>query len=287
MGCRDIPATARLFPDERPLAGLAALLPALREPLTGMLTRRQRLVREREFHRLTRRLTDAMLPRAVTIPVYVHVISSDGTRDTGAVTDAMVAAQIRVLNKAYSGAAGGAPTPFRFRLRGVNRVVKPEWALITHGSPAEREMKLALHRGDRRTLNLYVGRLGSRVAGWSTYPKRRIDRTDGVVLLSETLPGGQARRFNDGDTAVHEVGHWLNLYHTFEGGCGDDGDHVADTPAEAEATSGCPADRDSCAALPGVDSVHNYLNYGDDGCMREFTPGQVRRMRKAWRAYRA
>lgn len=73
------------------------------------------------------------------------------------------------------------------------------------------------------------------------------DRTfalDGVVLDPATLPGGTAP-YDEGITAVHEVGHWLSLFHTFESfnqypnGCYGPGDYIADTPAEATAAFGC------------------------------------------------
>ncbi|GGJ88803.1 hypothetical protein GCM10010123_18020 [Pilimelia anulata] len=283
-------AVMRPFPGEEQglIPGLAAgLVPAIRHPLGAGLTRLQRLLRERQLARLTRGLTEAMLPRAVTVPVVVHVVSADGTRATGDVTDEMVRRQVEVLNEAYAGKQGGVPTPFSFRLDAINRVVEPRWANITYDSAAEREMKRELRRGGRGTLNVYVGRLATRVAGWSTFPKDGGDAGDGVVLLSETLPGGQVRRYNEGDTAVHEVGHWLNLYHTFEGGCADDGDHVADTPATAVAAVGCPDGQDSCRERPGADPIHNFLDYSQDECMYEFTPGQVLRMRRSWVAYRA
>ena len=85
---------------------------------------------------------------------------------------------------------------------------------------------------------------------------------------------------------MHETGHWLGLYHTFQGGCTTTNDQVDDTPAQSSRTSGCPAQRDSCPAN-GTDPIHNYMDYSWDSCYSEFTPGQAARVNKMWTAYRA
>jgi hypothetical protein len=73
---------------------------------------------------------------------------------------------------------------------------------------------------------------------------------------------------------------------TFYGGCSAKGDFVADTPPERTPTSGCPAGKDTCAA-PGLDPIHNYMDYSYDSCYTEFTAGQTQRMRDAWLLDRA
>ncbi|BCJ77543.1 zinc metalloprotease [Catellatospora sp. IY07-71] len=223
----------------------------------------------------------------VTIPVVVHVISEDGTRANGNIPDSMITSQINVLNQAYSGATGGAATAFAFQLQSINRVTNASWYPIVYNSNTEKAMKAALRVGGAGTLNIYTGLLSQDLLGWATFPQSNITSYDGAVLLAESLPGGNASPYNLGDTATHEIGHWLNLYHTFQGGCNGQGDQVADTPAEKTAAFGCPTNLDTCKSKPGLDPIHNFMDYTDDACMYEFTAGQATRMLDAWNAYRA
>ena len=213
---------------------------------------------------------------SITINVYFHVIKDSS--GNGEVSDKMLADQIRVLNDAFGGRTGGSNTPFQFFNAGVERVINNTWFNAGPGSQAERDMKQALRDGGCKDLNIYTNN-GGGYLGWATFPWNCASRTkdDGVVVLYSSLPGGSEDPYNEGDTATHEAGHWLGLYHTFQGGCSKNGDFVSDTPAERSAAWGCPVNRDTCKTA-GRDPIENFMDYTDDPCMYKFTAGQSSRM---------
>jgi hypothetical protein len=217
-----------------------------------------------------------------TFPTYFHIITSlDGS---GNVSDETVSLQMQVLNQGF------ANTGIQFDLVEVDRTANDEWYTTYFGTPSQDAMKQRLRKGDDSALNIYTADLaGGQLLGYATFPWNYTDKPqdDGVVVLTSSLPGGTLEPFNLGATLTHEVGHWLGLYHTFQGGCDGDGDLVSDTPAELEPASGCPIDRDTCPGQEGLDPVKNYMDYSDDACLDRFSAGQVQRMQEQIALYRS
>ncbi|NQX11342.1 zinc metalloprotease [Microbacteriaceae bacterium VKM Ac-2855] len=228
----------------------------------------------------------------VDVDTYVHVITRDD--GSGGVTRQQIDQQIAVLNAAFAGKTSGysAATLFRFTVRAVDSTRNSDWydwALPDEpGSDTDdAEAKAALHRGDKTDLNIYIAGLGDGLLGYSQYPWATSTTLDGLVLLNDSLPGGSAAPYNLGDTATHEIGHWLGLAHTFENGCAAPGDGVPDTPYQFDGDNifFCAESDDTCTA-PGRDPVHNFMSYGDDPCLDRFTAGQSLRMGLVWYAFR-
>jgi hypothetical protein len=216
------------------------------------------------------------------IGVYVHVITN-GT--AGNLTTTQINSQISVLNAAY------ANTGVSFAVTAIDRTNNASWYTVTPGTAAESAMKNTLRKGTAKDLNLYTANIGGGLLGWATFPSDYASnpKMDGVVVLNGSLPNGAAAPYNEGDTATHEIGHWLGLYHTFQGGCKNtatSGDLVIDTPAERSPAFGCPVGRDSCTTKAGTDPISNFMDYVDDSCMFEFSPGQVTRFGAQWTTFR-
>jgi len=228
--------------------------------------------------------------------------------------DSTIEQQIEILNDAYAGNAHSSYFPFDC---GGNRVpAGPDTSIrfklietyrnycdangrgLVRDSMEEKRMKKMSRKGDCSALNIYTVDTAE-FLGWSNFPWdcNEDSNHDGVVISRNTVPGEigtkervkKTRNFSEGDILVHEVGHWLGLFHTFgeneEGSC-DPGDYVSDTAPIKRATMGCPKASDTCNNDKMSDPVHNYMDYSDNCCTFEFTKGQISRMKAMVRRYR-
>jgi hypothetical protein len=225
----------------------------------------------------------------ITIPVHFHVVRKGTAISQGNVPRARLVKQVQVLNDSYSGETNGANTRFRFRLASIERVTSAKWFAASMGSADSRSMRRHLHKGGIGALNVYT-KSDPSIIGKATWPWDVADspNLDGIQIHHATVPGGSFTHYNRGDTAVHEAGHWLGLFHTFDDNqttCSPDMDWVEDTPAEKKPAYKCNTDRDTCPNDPGHDPVRNFMDYTADGCMFKFTRGQAKRMSANW-AYR-
>jgi len=236
----------------------------------------------------------------VTIPVVVHIIYNVAAEN---ISDTRVYEQMDVLTDDFRRmnadvgetpawfTAEAADTEIQFCLATTDPSGNPTTGITrtsttkTAFSTAD-EMKYGTYGHtiwDRsKYLNIWVCDLSGGLLGYAQFPGGAA-ATDGVVIdYAYFGVTGAGAPFNEGRTATHEVGHWLNLYHIW----GDDGtgcggsDLVADTPNQADETYGCPGGtiRISCSNGPDGDMYQNYMDYTDDGCMNLFTSGQKTRM---------
>ncbi len=221
-------------------------------------------------------------PTQIHIPIrFIHIYDSD----FGLIGETQRVNQIDVLNAAY----GQYGIMFSYSKQDVIQRESSRWYRMDHGSSEEREAKRALGYNSDQILNFYTaGPPG--ILGWATFPWDREGdpEKDGVVVLDGTLPGGNTQNFNLGKTAVHEVGHWLGLYHTFQGGCDAYGDHVGDTPAHTSPNHGKPdiGRHNACPTEQNNAPINNFMNYVDDEWMTEFTIGQIDRLKDHVSLYR-
>jgi hypothetical protein len=243
--------------------------------------------------------------RTLVIPVVFHVIKK--TDGTGDISQALIDSQIAILNEDFNALAGtpgsmGTNAKIQFVLAkldpsgnpttGVEIVVNNTY-FADPGSSGTNTMKRALKWDPTRFFNIYTNNAGGGgILGYATFPSQEAGGPeDGVVLnwvyVGRNAPGGAP--YDQGRTATHEVGHYLGLYHTFQGGCGSttapftSGDLIGDTLREAQPNYGCSPVSSGCG---GMSPIENYMDYSGDACMTKFTVQQVNRIRCSMVNYR-
>ncbi|EGY18913.1 hypothetical protein VD0002_g3509 [Verticillium dahliae] len=214
----------------------------------------------------------------LTVPVHMHAVVSEGQDER--IPEAQLQQQFQVLVDSF------APSNIHLVLEGQTRTVDGELARGPLGQGAGfQEFVRTTRAGGYGTLNVYFYTdMDPGVSGICNLPsigggEDPFIWNDPCHILAATMPGDGAEGVQ-GKTAVHEVGHWFGLLHTFHGSTCNPlgGDMVDDTPPESVATTGCPVGKDSCPEQPGLDPIHNYMDYSSDPCLTEFTPGQTFRM---------
>lgn len=222
---------------------------------------------------------------AYEIPVWFHIISK--SNGEGEISNERIQGQIAVLNEDFRAlteteGALGFDVKIQFRLAGITRVQSDAW--FTDSDADEDSYKSTLAKDPTKYLNIYTNDARGYL-GYATLPQNAAGNTlDGIVLRHSVVSGRDgltsASPYNRGRTAVHEVGHYLGLVHTFQGIGGycengySTGDLIADTNSESLAFYGCGT-RDTCGT---ADPTNNYMNYTDDACMNRFSREQANRM---------
>lgn len=277
-------------------------LPAAEQAVLQQIERHtQNFIAQQVINGPTANRTSATL---YTIPVVVHVVYNTSAQN---LSDAIIQSQIDVLNKDFSRTnadASNTPAAFlgvaadcqiRFQLAtrdpngntttGIVRKSTTRSYFEYGGSdPNGVFVKQSANGGSdawntSQYLNMWVCNFGgssSSLLGYATFPTDAGTYKDGVVMgykyfgVNPSLGGV----FGYGRTATHEVGHWLNLRHTWgDANCGND--LVSDTPTQQTSSSGCPSfPRRTCGNTTNGDMFMNYMDYTDDQCMNMFTNGQ-------------
>ncbi|MES2003504.1 MAG: M43 family zinc metalloprotease [Bacteroidota bacterium] len=249
------------------------------------------------------------------LPVVFHIINTNPS----SVTDATIIAALKDLNDAFSksgsyAASAGADTKIRFALAqtdpdgglttGITRTTSFYYNNMNMNTEDAR-LKNLVQWDPVKYINIWIvnniiGEISAsfscgvwtrmNAGGYATMPfsVNGSSPTDGIVVTGF------------GPLLAHEMGHYLGLYHTFNGGCTNnncltDGDMVCDTPPDGTtaASASCASPTNSCSTdtlsaysngffpVDVPDQVSNFMDYGNTACSNQFTEGQSARMRAA------
>ncbi|MFN0189627.1 MAG: M43 family zinc metalloprotease [Bacteroidia bacterium] len=250
-----------------------------------------------------------------TIPVVVHIIHNNGPEN---ISDIQVQQAIQDMNLAFMNQGNyyhldGVAVNIQFCLAtrdtngnfstGITRTVSN----LTNLTLETDDIALKdLTRWDpTKYINIWLVNdinstsVGPGVAGYANFPSSHGDPNDGIVNEAQWFGSST----NNSKIHIHEMGHYLGLYHTFEGGCANsncllNGDRVCDTPPDASTSwVTCPGTINTCSTDENDTSANNpfrpvaigglgdqqdltidYMDYGFQSCQTLFTLGQSDRM---------
>jgi Pregnancy-associated plasma protein-A/Secretion system C-terminal sorting domain len=255
-----------------------------------------------------------------TIPVIVYVVHNNQPLGTGSnIRDEQVQAQLAALNTYFVGSglnfclATKAGNQTLLQAGGNNSTATSDTAgivhvnnstIATHLTTSNSQQALISGTSGNNTLSkdkflrIWIvdsidGSTTSGIQGYSYLPGTS-SILDGIVMnyrvfgniANTTCNCLLTANYQQGKILAHEVGHYLGLRHTFDGGCHDIsgfnsqifGDRVIDTPPIQQANLGCPSNVDSCLSDNLPDDISNYMDYTYDACKNHFTTGQQERM---------
>ncbi|MCC6725542.1 MAG: hypothetical protein IT258_13620, partial [Saprospiraceae bacterium] len=241
------------------------------------------------------------------LPVVVHIIHNNGSEN---IPDAQVITAIEHLNQAfahegyYAQQGDGTTTQIQFCLArrdpdgnattGITRTVSQLTNMVIEFD--DLALKDLNSWDPTQYVNIWVVAgisslsSGPGVAGYAYLASAHGAPYDGLVCEAQYFGQSAAKDA----VLIHEIGHYLNLYHTFQGGCPNDdcqtnGDHICDTPPDQATHTGCVNNSCSTDAADATannpfgtdvnDATENFMDYSPFQCYRNFTEGQGERMR--------
>ena len=234
-----------------------------------------------------------------TIPVVIHVIYNDSYSN---ISSSQVSSAITAINEDFNAdnsdfssvisafSSIKANANINFELANLDPDGNTTTGITRTQSDltdsAGENVKALVNWDSNMYLNIWVvDNIESGAGAYAYYPGTAPSGNEGIVCRhSQFGTWGTSSSSNFAATTLtHEIGHYLNLAHTWgnsndaelESNCNED-DGVSDTPNTTGTLYGCNTNQTTCGSL---DNVQNFMDYTE--CTNMFTTGQRARAHAA------